>query len=162
MRGEIIDLEPPKAQVKAGRLALTDKLELVPIESDVYHVVDRLKRIDAGLHLSFHKGEEVFVLEWRGFNDKGEWDEDFIGAYTELDSRLVNLVERLAARENRNRYDLAKELERLDEQKEREARHLFDERQGPVAEQLAHALRKDLGVKSRAFMHTPKRKKRRG
>jgi hypothetical protein len=160
MRGENIDLEPPRAQVKAGRLALTDKLELVPVEADVFHVVDRLKRIDAGLHLSFNRKQKVFVLEWRGFNDKGEYVEDFVGAYTELDARLIHLVEKLAARENRNRYELSKELERLEAQKDREAEHMHSEQMGPAAEQLAHALRKDLGTKPRAFMHIPKKRKR--
>jgi hypothetical protein len=161
MQGDVIDLEPPRAQVTAGRLALTDKMELIPVESDVYHVVDRLKRIDAGLHLSFHRSEEVYVLEWRGLNEKGEMVEDFVGAYTELDPRLVHLVEKLAARENRNRYDLAKELEKLDAEKDRENEHAHYERVGPAGEMLAFALKQDLGVKSRASMHIPKKKRKR-
>ena len=158
MRGEYVDLEPPRAQVKAGNLALTDEMELVPVESDVFHVVDRLKRIDPGLKLSFHKAKEVFVLRWEGLNDKGELVNDFVGAYTELDPRLVHLIERLAARENRNRYDLNAELEKLEAEKDREFQHEQDERLGPAAEQLAHALRKDLGVKNRAFMSGKKGK----
>jgi hypothetical protein len=148
----MIDLEPPRAQVKAGRLALTNEMELVPVEGDVFHVVDRLKRIDAGLRLSFNTKDEVFVLQWKGTNDKGDLVEEFIGAYTELDSRLVNLVERLAARENRNRYELAKELDRIDAEKDAEAAHEFYEKQGPIAEKLQHAIRKDLGTQSRAFI----------
>lgn len=160
MKGDVIDLEPPRATVQAGRLALTDKMELVPVENDVYHVVDRLRRIDPNLHLSYHKTEKVFVLEWRGLSDQGEMVEDFVGAYTELDPRIVHLIEKLAARENRNRYVLSRELEALEAQKEREALHAHEERMGPAAEQLAHALRKDLGVNSRAYMHIPKKKRR--
>lgn len=160
MQGDVINLEPPRAQVKAGRLALTDKLELIPVEEDVFHVVDRLKRIDPGLHLSFHKADKVFVLQWKGLSDKGEYEEYLVGAYTELDPRLVHLIEKLAARENRNRYDLVKELERLEAQKDAEAEHAQAERVGPLAEQLAHALRNDLQTGNRAFMHQPMRKTR--
>ena len=161
MRGEYVELEPPRAIVQAGNLALSDEMELIPVESDVFHVVDRLKRIDPGLSLYFHKTKEVFVLYWKGLNEKAEPVEDFVGAYTELDGRLVNLIERLAARENRNRYDLVKELDKLDAERDREAQHAFDERMGPAAEQLAHALRKDLGVKNRAYMSNGKKKRRR-
>jgi len=161
MRGDVIELEPPRATVKAGRLALTDKMELVPVENDVFHVVDRLKRIDPNLHLSYHKTDKVFVLEWRGVNDQGQMVEDFVGAYTELDARIVHLIERLAAKENRNRYILSRELDALDAQREREAMHAHEERMGPAAEQLAHALRKDLGVKSRAYMSNGKKKRKR-
>jgi hypothetical protein len=161
MRGEYIDLEPPRAQVKAGRLALTDRMELVPVEADVFGVAERLKRIDPGLKLSFNKKEEVFVLEWHGLNDKAELVEEFVGAYTELDGRLVNLVERLAARENRNRYELAKELDRLDAERDREHAHEQYEKVGPIAEGLAHALRKDLGIKNRAYMSNGKKKRKR-
>ena len=160
MRGDYIDLEPPRAQVKAGRLALTDEMELIPVEEDIFHVAERLKRIDPGLHLSFHKTEGVFVLQWKGLNEKAELVEEFVGAYKELDGRLIHLVERLAARENRNRYELAKELDRLDAQVDRDAEHDFYEKQGPIAEELAYAIRKDLGTKSRAFLHTPHKKKR--
>lgn len=161
MAGDYIDLGPPRAQVKAGNLGLSDDYELVPVESDVFHVVERLKRIDPGLSLFFHKSREVFVLYWKGLNDKGELVEDFVGAYTELDGRLVHLIEKLAARENRNRYDLVKELERLEAQKDRDFEREQLNRIGPVAEQLAHALRNDLGIKNRAFMHAPKKKRRR-
>jgi hypothetical protein len=161
MRGEHIDLDPPRAQVEAGRLALTDKLELVEVENDVYGVVENLKRIDSRLHLSFNRSREVFVLEWRGFNDQGEYVEDFVGAYTELDHRIVHLIERLAARENRNRYDLVKELDALERAKDAETEYAFMEQVGPAAEELAFALRRDLGIKNRAYMHAPKKKRRR-
>lgn len=158
MRGENIELEPPRAQVKAGRLALTDKLELVEVDQDIFGVAERLKKIDPGLHLSYNQRDKVFVLQWRGLNEQGEYTEDLVGAYTELDGRLVNLIEKLAARENRNRYDLVKELDRLEAQKDHEAEQEFYERVGPAGEALAHALRKDLGVQNRAYMSGKKGK----
>ena len=160
MRGDYIDLEPPRAQVTAGRLALTDEMELIEVESDVFLVVERLKKIDPGLHLSFHRGREVFVLQWKGLNDQGEVVDEFVGAYTELDSRLVHLVEKLAARENRNRYELQKEIDKLEAEKDAAFAREQREKVGPAAEQLAHALRRDLGIKNRAYMHTPKKKRR--
>lgn len=160
MRGENIELEPPRAQVKAGRLALTDKMDLVQVESDVFGVVEQLKRIDSGLHLSYNTKQNVFVLEWRGVNPLGEYVEDIVGAYTELDSRIVHLIEKIGARENRNRYVLSHELEKLEQQKEREALWEHEQNVGPLAEQLAHALRQDLGVKNRAFMSSGKKKRR--
>ena len=158
MHGDYIDLEPPRAQVTAGRLALTEEGELVEVDRDVFHISERLKRIDPGLKLSFHKSREVFVLQWKGINHEGEVVEEFVGAYTELDGRLVSLIERLAARENRNRYELAKELDRIEAEKDRAFEHEQREKLGPTAEKLAFALRQDLGVKNRAYMSGRRKK----
>jgi hypothetical protein len=161
MRGEYIDLEPPRAQVAAGRLALTDQMELVEVENDVFGVVENLKRIDAGLCLYFNQKEEVFVLFWKGLNEHGHFVEDWIGAYQHLDSRIVHLIERLAARENSSHYDLNAELDKLEKAKDVESERAFMEHVGPIAEELAFALKKDLGIKNRAYMHSPKKKRRR-
>jgi hypothetical protein len=91
------------------------------------------------------------LLHHEGFNDRGEWVENFIGAYTELDQRIVNLIERIDG-QGRGRHDLARELDRLEAQKEREREQQFSETMGERAELLRHALRKDLGAEGSSVM----------
>ena len=148
---DTIKLEPPRATL--GELQLTNRLEMIRVEGDVLGVVEHLKRIDRGLVLMFDKnvewedgrGKGIYVLYWEGLNDRGQLVEDFVGAYRELDQRLINLIERIDG-QGRGRHDLARELDRLEEQKEREAEQRHAEQMGPLAEQLRHALRKDLGA----------------
>lgn len=157
---DVLKLEPPRATL--GELQLTNRMEMVRVESDVLGVVEHLKRIDPGLELLYDKGQEVFVLYWQGLRVKdgrAEQCEDLIGAYKALDQRLINLVERID-REGRGRQDLAAELDRLDAEREAERDRAFSEAVGLQAERLAHAIRSDLGVSNRAFM-SGKRGKRR-
>lgn len=146
---DTLRIEPPRASL--GQLQLTNRLEMVRIDDDVLGVAETLKKIDRGLVLMFDKGQKVYLLYHEAFNDRGEWVEQFIGAYTELDHRIVNLIERIDG-QGRGRYDLARELDRLEAQKEREQQQREAETMGPLAEQLRHALRKDLGAEGSSVM----------
>jgi hypothetical protein len=140
---DVLKLEPPRASL--DQLQLTNRLEMIRVERDVLGVVERLRRIDPGLKLLFDKRQNIFLLYHEGLNERGEMVESFVGAYTELDQRLVNLIERID-RDGRGRHDLQRELDRL----EREQDALFEaaraQRLGDSAERLAHALRRDLGL----------------
>lgn len=144
---DVIKLEPPRASL--GQLQLTNRLEMIRVEQDVLGVVEHLKGIDPGLVLLFDKKQEIYVLYWEGFRAKEEggtpeWCEDLVGSYLELDQRLINLIERIDG-QGRGRYDLERELDRLDREAERERERVFSERIGDQAERLRYALRQDLG-----------------
>jgi len=141
MGDDTLRIEPPRASL--GQLQLTNRLQMVRIDNDVLGVAERLKSIDPGLVLMHDKGQGIFVLYHEGFNERAEWVETFIGAYTELDQRIVNLIERIDG-QGRGRYDLVKELERLEAQKDRENEARVHEQFGAAAEELRHALRTDL------------------
>lgn len=136
-------IEPPRAEL--GQLQLTNRLEMIRIENDVTDVASALKGIDPGLMLMYDKGEKIYVLYWKGLNDQGQLVEQFIGAYTELDQRIVNLIRRLDA-QGRGRYDLNRELNALEKAKDREHERQMSEQHGAMAERLRHAIRKDLGA----------------
>jgi hypothetical protein len=135
-------IEPPRADL--GQLQLTNKHEMVPVEDDVLGVIRHLKSIDPGLHMLYDMGQEIFVLYHRGFNEQGHVTESLVGAYKELDQRIVNLIERIDV-QGRGHQDLAKELERLDRENDRENAHRRMEKVGPIGEELRFALRKELG-----------------
>jgi hypothetical protein len=137
-----LDLEPPRASL--GQLQLTNKLEMVPVENDVLGVVSRLKSIDPGLKMFYDFGQEIFVLYHEGLNEQGHVVDSLVGAYKELDQRIVSLIERIDA-QGRGRHVLSAELEKLERQRDAEKRHEQLERVGELGEQLHHALRKDLG-----------------
>jgi hypothetical protein len=63
----------------------------------------------------------------------------------------VNLIERID-RDGRGRHDLASELDRLEREADRENERKRYEQVGPLAEKLQFAIRKDLGIGSRAHM----------
>jgi hypothetical protein len=163
MDDHIIRLEPPRAT--HGELQLTNRLEMRRIDTDVLGVVEALQRIDRGLKMYFDEGQEVFVLYWEGFRPDHQgnpgWHEDLVGAYRELDQRIVGLIERID-REGRGRADLNAELERLERAREREMASQRHEHVGPIAERLLHAVRDDLGLGgSVVHLHRGRKGKRR-
>lgn len=152
---DVLRIEPPRATL--GQLQLTNRLEMVRVDDDVLGVAKALKRIDAGLTLLHDLKQKVFVLYWIGVREvdgRVEVVEDLVGAYTELDQRIVSLIERLDA-QGRGRYDLVRELDRLDTERKREQDAAFSERIGDSAERLAHALRQDLQSGNRAYVGGP-------
>ena len=156
---DLIELEPPRATLEQAQLALSNRLELVQVERDVWHVVETLKRIDAGLSMFFDKQQRIFVLFWKGAREKDgrvELCEDFVGAYTELDQRLVSLIERLDA-QGRGRYDLQRELDKLEARKDAEHEWEQAQRVGDAAERMRSSIRKDLGLEGSSVQLTMSR-----
>ena len=146
-------MEPPRAQVHAGRLQLTDTRELVEVEDDVLGVVESLKRIDRGLRMFYNRSAGVFVLYYTGLNLDGQLVEELVGAYQELDQRIIELVSRLD-QTGRGRYDLMAELDKLERERDAEQDARFSEQVGDAGERLRHSLRADLGLTgSRVYMN---------
>lgn len=145
---DLLEIEPPRASL--GELRLTNRLEMVRVQEDVLGVAESLRRIDPGLKLLYDKAQEVYVLYWIGLRadtpgGPASMHEDLVGAYKELDQRIIRLVERIDA-QGRGRHDLQTELERLERQRDAEAERRHAETIGPIAERLRFALRKDLGT----------------
>jgi hypothetical protein len=71
----------------------------------------------------------------------GSVEEHFVGAYRELDHRVLRDARKYTA----PGYDLAAELEKLEDERDRDFEHEQAERTGEIGERLAHAVRTDLG-----------------
>lgn len=122
--------------------------DLVEIHPDVQEIARRLQEIDPALRLRYSEAQGVFVVyEVQDLPD-GAIREHLVTTARELDQRLVNRILELSD----PGYDFAGELERLERQAERDSDHAFEERTGENAERLAHAVRKDLGLKQRIFV----------
>jgi hypothetical protein len=52
-------------------------------------------------------------------------------------------------------YDFMAEVEAMDRQAEKDKDHAFHEETGEIAEELAHAVRKDLGATNKVFVPRP-------
>lgn len=149
MSDEYLKLEPPRATL--GQLQLTNKLSMRRVDSDVLGVVERLKSIDPGLEMLYDESQRIFVLYHKGLNEKGEVTENLVGAYTELDQRIINLIERIDA-QGRGRTDLVAELEKLEAAKDRENAVARLNAVGPIAEKMRWAMRNDLGIQDSVAM----------
>lgn len=128
-------------------------------------IADQLAEIDAGLRLRFSRSGECWIVAHHHHGDcpcnrKGQkvGDSYFVtsvqanksavsGIWTGLDQRLVKRIEEINPLGRRG-YDLAAELELSRRERERVMGQAHAERNGAFAEQMAHALRKDLGLGS--------------
>lgn len=147
-KDRLVELDPPRATLEQARYALTNRLGLIEVDHDVWGVVYALKRIDPGLTMFYDERERIYVLYWKGLREVDGIAcqvEDFVGAYTELDPRVVKLIERIDA-QGRGRHDLQRELDRLEEEKDREHEWQQSQQTGAAAEHLRYALRRDLGL----------------
>lgn len=124
-------------QVRAGKGG-----RLIEIDQDVLDVCKRLREVDPCLGVDYNEDSCLFrVSELCADGRKRTvcWVE-------ELTADLPDYLQRLT------KTDYVKEIERMDAQADRDRDHAFHERMGPIGERLAFALRKDFGVKSKAFV----------
>lgn len=146
---DLVRVDPPRAKLEDVQLALSNRLELIRVEHDVADVALRLKRIDPGLELLYDQKASIFILLWKGWraDEKGVFSEheDLVGAYTELDERIIKLVERIDG-QGRGRQDLQRELEKLEAEKDAAMEAAMSEKVGEAAERTRHALRRDLAL----------------
>lgn len=143
-----IRVDPPRASLEEMQLALSNRLELVRVERDVLGVAEHLKRIDPGLVLEHDKKQGIFILFWQGVREVDGIAcqvDDLVGAYKELDQRIVRLIERIDA-QGRSRHDLQAELDRLEREQDKERDWQFAQQIGDASEHLRHALRRDLNA----------------
>lgn len=155
-----MNVEPARVdQVLAARDG-----RLVVVDKDVGGVVDDLKRIDAGFNVRFAEAGEHWVVyhehhDGCPHNGTGGPGSTYLvltanasqtpsGVWTGLDARIVKRVQYIGS----DGYDYAREVELQNARAHRTGREQFQERAAGFAEEAAHAIRRDLGDKSRAFI----------
>jgi hypothetical protein len=121
-----------------------NKGQLVPIDDDVQGVANALNEIDHHFRLRYSEAGEYFVVYWKG-DEEPEGDGYLITTAQELDHRLVNHVGEIYKRCQAPGYSFADELERTEAEARKEKDHEFKERHGEMYEQMAYAMRHDLG-----------------
>jgi hypothetical protein len=148
-----MDVEP--ANVNQIRAAAGGRF--VEIHRDVGGVVDALKQIDPGFGVRFpldaadpywhvyHSSEdgrstELVLSAQAHQNASGVWEG--------LDMRVIERVMRIGSED----YDFAREVERRNQAARRAEEQRTSEQIREKGELVAHAIRKDLGVKTRAFI----------
>lgn len=139
-------------EISPARLAQVQQArggEFVEISDDVQNVAADLRAIDAGLRLRYSEAGEYFVVYHVEELPGGGQREHLVTTAQELDQRLVQRIREI---DPRNGYDYAAELDRLEAEGERERDREFSEQIGPLGERLAHAVRKDLGERSRIYV----------
>lgn len=131
---------------------------MVLISADVGGVAKQLREIDPGLRVAFaERGNPPF---WRVFWESEDRRETYLvttvqavqnrsGTWEGLDQRLVETIKSI---DPRGGYDYATALQTAERERREKAHREFRERTGPYGERLAWALRKDLGIKDRAFI----------
>lgn len=119
---------------------------LVEIEADVGGVAAQLREIDPGLRLRYAEASDIFIVYHRTSPRPGWFNEELVLTARQLDGRILERVRQIAARD----YDFLAELDRIDAEADRAQEARFADQVGDAAQRLAHALRRDRGVKNRA------------
>ena len=133
---------------------------MVLISADAGGVAADLAAIDPGLKVRF--GENGNPPFWAVYHESEDRRSTYLvltvtayqnqsGVWEGLDQRVVERVREIDS-QGRGGYNYADELERHNERVRRERRDRFREQIGEAAVELAHAARKDLGVKNKAFI----------
>jgi hypothetical protein len=133
-----LNLQPASiTQVRQGkkrRLTVTD---------DVGSVVRQIKEIDPKLGVIWDDDGEFFaVVEQDGPKQR------MVLTAQELDHRVLLRIKEIAKED----YDYVAEMDRIDEQADRDKDHRFSQQVGENAEVMAHALRTDLSHKGKIFI----------
>ncbi|HEX9007330.1 MAG TPA: hypothetical protein VF889_08540 [Bacteroidota bacterium] len=131
----------------------------VTVDADIGGVAADIKRLDPCLNLRYSESAGCFVVYRVHRNgepcrrDDPERTEELVLTAQECDQRIVKRLEFIDPH-GRGGYDYAQAVERAVLEAKENSRKEFRERLGDVAEQTAHALRKDLGerYKGRAFI----------
>jgi hypothetical protein len=118
--------------------------ELILIEDDVLDVVRRLKEIHPSLNVWYNEQQGYFVIY--ELCDDGR--ERVVTTVRELDARLISHFEMLASES----WNAVAEMDRMDDQADRDKKYRFAERVGEIGERLHHALRRDYEAKDRIYL----------
>ena len=118
--------------------------ELITIDDDVLDVVRRLKEISPTLNVRYNEQQEYFVIYELCVDGR----ERLVTTVKELDPRLIHYFEMLASES----WDAVAEMEKMDQQAEKDKKHRFAERVGAIGERLHFALRKDMEVKDQIYL----------
>lgn len=126
------------SQVRAGRHG-----RFVEIDRDVLDVCHQIREIDRSLGVDWNDDAEYFRVYQLVDGQKHT-----VTTALELNGEVVERIRRIA----HPSYDLGAELERLDNEADRENEHRFREQVGEFGERLLHAARKDLQVQNQVFL----------
>ena len=138
-----MEIQPASlAQVVTGRGG-----RLIPITEDVANIARRIKEIDDSLSLQFNERGEFFVVVQTVETPDGPEEKRVLTAQ-QLDERLIHRLKHITHQS----YDFVAEMDRIDAQARKDEEHRFHEKAGEAGEVAAHALRKDLGLKGKAFV----------
>ena len=130
----------------------------VVVDADSCAIVKDLKEIDPSLEVRFVDGPEPYFAVIQDLSEGNHKEQHLVttvqayptsfGTYSGLDQRVVERVRKIT----HPSYDFMAEAERNKREWEESMRKAREEKLGEIGEQAAHALRKDLGVKNRAFI----------
>ncbi len=138
-----MEIEPATlAQVAMGRDG-----KMHEVDDDVGGIALRLKEIDDSLRLRWNEFGGFFVIYQMLDTAEGLLEKLVLTAQ-ELDGRIIKRVEQIT----HPSYDFVAEMDRMDEQAQKDKDHAFHEQTGEVAERMAHAVRKDLEAQNKAFV----------
>lgn len=135
-----IEIEP----ATLGQVKRSSRGQLVEITQDVTNVAQQLRDIDPDLKLLFDEVQHFYIVRHDVARPDGSVDENLVLTSKQLGAHIVERVRQIASAG----YDYVRELERMEDQARRNREHAERERRGPILEELAHALRKDLGLRT--------------
>jgi hypothetical protein len=127
-----------------GQVKRSSRGQLVEITQDVTNVAQRLQEIDPDLKLLFDEDQCFYIVRHDVARPDGSVDENLVLTSQQLGSHIVERVRQISSAG----YDYVRELEQMEDAARKQRDHEVSERQGPILEQLSHALRKDLGLRS--------------
>jgi hypothetical protein len=136
---------------------------MVLIDADAGGVAQDLQSIDPNLRVRFAEAADppCWIVFWES-DDRRETQlvlsaaahQTDTGIWTGLDQRVVERVREIDS-QGRSGYDYAAEVAAQNARAHKAKRDRFSEKIGEHAGELQHALKKDLGVKNRAFIKAP-------
>lgn len=131
------------------------------ISAEAGTVAGDLARIDPELKVRLATRQGIFVVYTERFDADGKRHTEYVltqqasrnrfGVWEGLDQRVVRRIEEIDP-QGRSGYNYAQELERVAHARKEANRKKFQEKIAASGEEAVHALRRDLGVKSRAFI----------
>jgi hypothetical protein len=134
---------------------------VVTIPAEYGGVAADIARLDPCLKLRYSKSSECFIV-FRVHRhgevcreDDPERTEELVLSAVECDDRIVKRLEYIDP-QGRGGYDYVAEIEKATLEAHKQRRAGFAEQVGETAEQVAHALRKDLGERYRGGIVVPR------
>jgi hypothetical protein len=118
---------------------------MVEIPGDVGNVVADLRRLDPTLRVRFSEHGRYYVVYQLVEHPDGRTEQNLVLTAMQLDQRIVKRVEKIM----HPSYNFVAELRRGADDRKAESRRVFRDKLESRAAELAHAARKDLGVKDR-------------
>lgn len=151
---ETLDFSNLKVKTESFDIPLATTEQVIKAGDDYYIIsardsalIKEINDIDNRLHVKFNRRQDFFVLYAKEQTPQGE-NQYLVKTFTKLDGRIVQRVREISDPS----YDFIKEGEQMEKEHEAAKMHKIRESIGDTAEKLAHALRKDLGVKTHAFI----------